>query len=102
MVSMSVDNEKVGSVDLSGSMTQQSSQVLPLDNEHTHIANMGKMLEDIELKIRNYIEAIYIQKTREVINGMRLVNAARDQQWAQITASLQDAVLKHGAARKNE
>jgi len=70
------------------------------DNEHPHIGNMGKMLEDMELKIRNYIEAIYIQKTREVINGMRLVNAARDQQWAQITASLQDAVLKHG--RKNE
>jgi len=102
MVSMSVDNDKVGNVDLSGSMTQQSTQVLPFDNEHPHIANMGKMLEDMELKIRNYIEAIYIQKTREVINGMRLVNAARDKEWAQITASLNDAVLKHGLGRKKD
>jgi len=94
MVSMSVDNDKVGSVDLSGSMTQQSTLVLPLDNEHPHIANLGKMLEDMELKIRNHIEAIYIQKTREVINGMRMVNAARDKEWAQIALSLKN--------RKNE
>jgi len=100
MVSMGVENEKVGTVDLSGSMTQQGTQTLPLDAEHPHIVNLGKMLEDMELKIRNYIEAIYIQKTREVINGMRKVNAARDNEWAQITASLQNAVLKHGQGRK--
>jgi capping protein beta len=100
MVSMGVQNDKVGVVDLSGSMTQQSTQSLVLDSEHPHITNLGKMLEDMELKIRNYIEAIYIQKTREVINGMRLVNAARDKEWAQITASLQNAVLKHGTTRK--
>jgi len=105
IVSMSVENDKVGSVDLSGSMTQQAQQTLQCDNDkndHAHVANMGKMLEDMELKIRNYIEAIYIQKTREVINGMRMVNAARDSQWAQITASLNQAVLHHGTGRKKD
>ncbi len=97
---MGVDNEKVGTVDLSGSMTQQTTQILPVDNDKPHIANLGKMLEDMELKIRNYIEAIYIQKTREVVNGMRLVNQARDREWDKITQSLNDAVLKHGANRK--
>ena len=28
---------------------------------------MGGMLEDMELRIRNTIEGVYIQKTREVI-----------------------------------
>lgn len=31
-----------------------------------HIANLGRMLEEMELRIRNSIEGIYIQKTREV------------------------------------
>ncbi len=41
-------------------------------------AHTGKMLEDMELKVRNAIEGIYIQKTREVVNGMRLVNGEKN------------------------
>ena len=71
---MRVQNGQLGTVDLSGSMTKQASTVVKLDEEHTHLANMGKMIEDIELSIRNSIEGIYIQKTREVISGMRNPN----------------------------
>eukprot|EP01083_Nonionella_stella_P047748 127804_1 len=72
MVSMNVNNDTIGMVDLSGSMTKQSTKTVQLDkNEKTHIGNMGKMVEDMELQLRNSIEGIYIQKTREVINGMR-------------------------------
>lgn len=76
MVSMVMKSDQLGDVDLSGSMTQQSQQSLPLDAEHPHIANMGKMLEEMESKLRNSIEGIYIQKTREVIHGMRQSNSA--------------------------
>lgn len=97
---MGVSNDKVGDMDLSGSMTRQDAKTHPLDAEHTHLSNMGKMLEDMELNIRNTIEGIYIQKTREVVNGMRSSDSGAAEKYAQIVESLNQAVNKHGAARK--
>lgn len=34
------------------------------------------MLEDLELDLRNTIEGIYFQKTKEIINGMRVTDAS--------------------------
>lgn len=74
---MNVLNNVVGAVDLSGSMTKQDSKTIQRDkDEKTHIGNMGRMVEDMELRLRQAIEGIYIQKTREVINGMRSINTA--------------------------
>jgi capping protein beta len=102
MVSMQVKNAQLGDVDLSGSMTQAESKVLPMNDAQPHIANLGKLLEDMELKIRNSIEGIYIQKTREVVNGMRLVNGVQNKAWEQITASLNAAVKEHGKGRTKD
>jgi capping protein beta len=99
MVSMGQKNDKIGEVDLSGSMTQQTNATLPVNDATPHIANLGKLLEDMELKIRNNIEGIYIQKTREVINGMRLVNGEKNKSWEAIAGSLTAAVAKHGSQR---
>jgi capping protein beta len=99
MVSMSVKNSHVGEVDLSGNMTQQDTKVFPVTDLAPHIGNLGRMLEDMELKIRNSIEGIYIQKTREVVNGMRSAGAQKEKEWGAITASLNAAVLKHGDKR---
>ena len=33
------------------------------------------MLEDLELDLRNTIEGVYFQKTKEIINGMRVTDA---------------------------
>lgn len=71
---MRVKSPSMGDVNLSGNMIKQSATVASLDDEHTHISCMGKMLEDSELSIRNSIEGIYIQKTREILNGMRSPN----------------------------
>jgi len=101
MVSMIMsDKGTLGDVDLSGSMTKQDERRLPMDDgQNTHISNLGTMLEDMELKIRNAIEGIYIQKTREVINGMRSASAAKEKAWASITQSLSAAVSAHGSQR---
>jgi capping protein beta len=98
MVSMVIKDASVGQVDLSGSMTKQSTLKQPVNPANTHIANLGKMLEEMELRIRNSIEGIYIQKTREVINGMRSATGARDEQWASIAESLRNTVLNRGGA----
>jgi len=100
MVSMGMKSPTVGDVDLSGSMTQQETKVYPMDEKaNPHIANMGKLLEDMELKIRNSIEGIYIQKTREVINGMRLINGERSKAWEALVGSLAGAIKAHGDKR---
>jgi len=102
MVSMGMKNNLVGEVDLSGSMTQQETKSLVVSDASPHIANMGQMLESMELKVRNAIEGIYIQKTREVINGMRLVNGEKNKQWEKIQESLTNAISAHGAKRKQD
>jgi len=99
MVSMGVKGSNIGEVDLSGSMTQQDTKVLAVNDTQPHIANLGKMLEDMELKIRNSIEGIYIQKTREVINGMRSATGTNQKQNSLVVDSLQNVVKEHGAKR---
>ena len=47
----------------------------------------------------NSIEGIYIQKTREVINGMRSTTGQRDDQWASIAESLKNTVLTRPGAK---
>jgi len=100
MISMVLTDDKVGNVDLSGLRTQQDSKRLENTVESPHISNMGKMLEDIELRIRNAIEGIYIQKTREVINGMRSATGKRDADWGNIAKDLNAAVYHHAAKKK--
>jgi len=102
MVSMGMKNSLVGEVDLSGSMTQQTTAVKPFNEQNPHIANMGPLLEEMELKVRNSIEGIYIQKTREVINGMRLVNGEKNKAWEKIQESLTNAITAHGAKRTRD
>jgi len=102
MVSMGMKNNLVGELDLSGSMTQQATQVKAFNDQNPHIANMGPMLEDMELKVRNAIEGIYIQKTREVVNGMRLVNGEKNKAWEKIQESLTNAISAHGAKRTKD
>ena len=45
------------------------------DSRESHVEIMGPMLEDLELDLRNTIEGIYFQKTKEIINGMRVTDA---------------------------
>jgi len=98
MVSMNLKEPgKIGDVDLSGSMTKQTSKDHKVSKDHTHIENLGPMLEEMELSVRNAIEGIYIQKTREVINGMRSAAGDKEKLWAQMQDSLKKTVADHKA-----
>lgn len=94
MISMNVKNQELGKVDLSGSMTKQATKIVKLDeDEKTHIGNMGRMIEDIELQVRQAIEGVYIQKTREVINGMRSTDTAGKMFKHNVLDELHDKVV---------
>ena len=64
----------------------------------SHVTNMGKMIEDMEIEMRSSMDRVYISKTREVINGMRKLQNKPVQGNAFI-GELAGAVLKHGTSK---
>ncbi|KAI0058655.1 F-actin capping protein beta subunit [Artomyces pyxidatus] len=60
-----------GEVSLSGSMTRQAEQDHPIQDSTSHITNMGRMIEDQEIKMRNLLQEVYFGKTRDVVFDLR-------------------------------
>jgi len=102
MLSMKVANKSIGDADLSGSLTRQAEQKMALNDGlgKTHITNMGTIIENLEIDMRSNLDQLYIQKTREVINGIRHVRVGGPQQGKGFVMDLSSAVLKHGKGRK--
>jgi len=89
LVSMPLQLKGLGDIDLSGSLSKQATKMATLksfgDQKQSHYEIMGEMLEDLELDLRSTIEGVYFQKTKEIINGMRVTDAemkARDKKLA--------------------
>jgi capping protein (actin filament) muscle Z-line, beta len=102
MLTMKVEKDAIGDSDLSGSLTRQEERTCDLNVENTHISNMGKLIEDLEISMRSNMDGIYIQKTREVVNGIRKMHPGGPQQGGAFIADLSGAILKHGANRKQD
>lgn len=64
---LSTENDALGEMDLSGSMTRQVEQDIPVQDDPSHIVNVGKLVEDMELKMRNllrkFLQSIGLSKT---------------------------------------
>lgn len=71
-------------MDLSGNMTRQIETELPAENDEQQIANIGKLVEDMELKMRNLLQEVYFGKAKDVVGDLRSVGtlseAGRDRQ----------------------
>ncbi len=48
-------------MDLSGNMTRQIEQDMPVQDDSSHIVNVGKLVEDMELKMRNLLRMSFVQ-----------------------------------------
>ncbi|KAH7884418.1 F-actin-capping protein subunit beta [Phlebopus sp. FC_14] len=66
--------KSTGEVNLSGSMTRQTEQDSPLQDSSSHITNTGKMIEEMEIKIRNLLQEVYFGKTRDIVYDLRSVD----------------------------
>lgn len=44
-----------------------------------HIANTGRMVEEMELKMRNLLQEVYFGKTRDVVFDLRSVESLEKQ-----------------------
>jgi capping protein (actin filament) muscle Z-line, beta len=47
-----------GDIVLSGSMTRQTEQDWPLHDSSSHITNTGRMIEEMEIKMRNLLQEV--------------------------------------------
>lgn len=82
------ETEALGDMDLSGNMTRQVEVDLPVDSDASHVANVGRLVEDMELKMRNLlrmllsllfgcadadpvIEEVYFGKAKDVVGELR-------------------------------
>ena len=67
-----------GTMNLGGSLTRQVEQDCSVSEASPHIANIGRLVEDMENKIRNTLNEIYFGKTRDIVNGLRSVVPLKD------------------------
>jgi len=78
MLAIEPKTDTTGAVTLSGSLTRQAEQDFPVNYHTPHVSNIGRMIEDMELKLRNTIEFIYFGKTKDVVNELRSAIGARE------------------------
>lgn len=71
ILSLGTDSDALGGLDLSGNMVRQVEQDMAVDDDTSHVANIGKMVEDMELKMRNLLQEVYFGKAKDVVGDLR-------------------------------
>eukprot|EP00731_Ephydatia_muelleri_P014379 Em0008g99a len=66
--------ETSGTMNLGGSLTRQAETDSPVNESSPHIVNIGRMVEDMENKMRSTLDQIYFGKTKDVVNDLRSVS----------------------------
>ena len=87
-----------GTMNLGGSLTRQVEQDCSVSEASPHIANIGRLVEDMENKIRNTLNEIYFGKTRDIVNGLRSVVPLKDANTAkdlQVGTEMQLRFMTH-------
>lgn len=73
-----------------------------MSDSSPHIANIGRMVEDMENKIRNTLNEIYFGKTKDIVNGLRSVQPLADaRQQAALRQDLAAALQRRQAKGEN-
>ncbi|KAG5835580.1 hypothetical protein ANANG_G00245510 [Anguilla anguilla] len=69
-----------GTMNLGGSLTRQMEKDETVGESSPHIANIGRLVEDMENKIRSTLNEIYFGKTKDIVNGLRSIDSLPDNQ----------------------
>jgi hypothetical protein len=71
ILSLGTDSEALGALNLSGNMVRQVEADMAVEDDTSHVANVGKMVEDMELKMRNLLQEVYFGKAKDVVGDLR-------------------------------
>ncbi|KAI9337048.1 F-actin-capping protein subunit beta [Zopfochytrium polystomum] len=89
MLHLNYSKPQLGDMKLAGSLTRQAEHDLTVEDYHTHVANIGKTVEDMEIKMRNNLHEIYFGKTKDISNDLRAVQSlAESKKQAYVQAEL--------------
>lgn len=69
MLSLTTNNDTSGMFNLSGSIRREMNMDLPI--QEGHLCNMGRMIEEMEGKLRNSLDQVYFGKTKEMVCTLR-------------------------------
>ncbi|KAG9304487.1 hypothetical protein G9A89_020051 [Geosiphon pyriformis] len=83
---------ELGHLNLSGSMMRQFEIDYPIEEPQAHISNIGRIIEDMELKMRNLLQEVYFGKTKDIVNDLRSIDSI-------IEAKKQDKIRKELVVR---
>lgn len=73
---LELEGDTFGSLNICGTSTKQAEKTYPKTEESgEHITRMGKMLEDNEKYLRDELDAVYVNKSRQIINTGKINDA---------------------------
>eukprot|EP00112_Aurelia_sp_Birch-Aquarium-sp1_P012594 Seg2649.4 transcript_id=Seg2649.4/GoldUCD/mRNA.D3Y31 product="F-actin-capping protein subunit beta" protein_id=Seg2649.4/GoldUCD/D3Y31 len=78
MLWLQTSKEGSGTMNLGGSLTRQVESDSPVNDANPHIVNIGRMVEDMENKMRSTLNDIYFGKTSDIVNTLRSVNGVAE------------------------
>nr|POF13043.1 f-actin-capping protein subunit beta [Quercus suber] len=79
ILNLGLQSAAIDSLELAGNLTRQTQQDLPLGGlresevETGHVANIGKMVEDMETRMRNLLQEVYFGKAKDVVGDLRSI-----------------------------
>lgn len=74
----------VDELELAGNLTRQQQQEVPLQGtsdaqiEQSHVVNIGRMVEEMETKMRNLLQEVYFGKARDVVGDLRSMRSLKE------------------------
>jgi len=73
ILNLGTETDALGSMDLSGNMVRQVEQDMSVEDDSSHVINIGKLVEDMELKMRNLLQEVYFGKAKDVVGDLRSI-----------------------------
>lgn len=77
ILSLGTSTDALGGLDLSGNMVRQVEADMAVEDDSSHVANIGKMVEDMELKMRNLLQEVYFGKAKDVVGDLRSMDVRK-------------------------
>ncbi|TIA87867.1 hypothetical protein E3P99_02911 [Wallemia hederae] len=74
------DADDKASTNLAGSLTRQCETNASVAANSAHIANIGRLVEEHERGIRNSLAEVYLGKTKDILNEVRIINGHGEEQ----------------------
>lgn len=79
---------------------EQDCQV---NEQNPHLANIGRMIEDQESKMRSTLNEIYFGKTKQIVADLRSQESSADQRDREnLVQEIRSAVSGGGGKRKDD